>query len=76
MRCEESFIIIKLIWHDYLVFSLNIYVHKTPTDAVVLPSRQGAAHPSSSQLALDLLTVQEARASIFQDRLRLVCEKV
>ena len=29
MRCEESFITIKLIWHNYLALSLDNYVHKT-----------------------------------------------
>ena len=29
MGCEESFITIKLIWHDYLISSLGICVHKT-----------------------------------------------
>ena len=31
MGCEESFITIKLIWHGYLVPSLDICVHKTST---------------------------------------------
>ena len=31
MGCEESFITVTLIWHDYLVLSLNIYIHKTFT---------------------------------------------
>ena len=29
MRCEESFITIKSIWHSYLVFSLVNCAHKT-----------------------------------------------
>ena len=29
MRCEESFITIKLIWHNYLALSLDNCVHKT-----------------------------------------------
>ena len=32
MECEESFITMKLIWHSYLVLSLGIYVHETPTE--------------------------------------------
>ena len=32
MVCGESFITIKLIWHDYLVPSLDICVHETPTE--------------------------------------------
>ena len=32
MKCEESFITMKLIWHGYLVFSLGICVHKTSTE--------------------------------------------
>ena len=32
MGCEESFIIIKLIWHGYLVPSLDICVHETLTE--------------------------------------------
>jgi len=32
MKCEESFITIKLIRHSYLVLSLNICVHKTLTE--------------------------------------------
>jgi len=31
MGCKKSFITIKLIWHGYLVFSLGICVHETPT---------------------------------------------
>ena len=30
--CEESFITIKLVWHGYLVLSLDICVHETPTE--------------------------------------------
>ena len=32
MGCEESFITMKLIWHSYLVPSLGICVHETPTE--------------------------------------------
>ena len=32
MGCEESFITMKLIWHDYLVLSLDICVHETPIE--------------------------------------------
>ena len=32
MGCEKSFIIMKLICHDYLVLSLDICVHETPTE--------------------------------------------
>ena len=32
MVCEESFIIMKLIWHSYLVPSLGIWVHETPIE--------------------------------------------
>ena len=32
MECEENFITMKLIWHNYLVFSLGNCVHKTPTE--------------------------------------------
>ena len=32
MRCEKSFITIKLIWHGYLVHSLSICAHKIPTE--------------------------------------------
>ena len=32
MKCEESFITMKLIWHGYLVLSLAICVHKIPTE--------------------------------------------
>jgi hypothetical protein len=31
-RREESFITMKLIWHGYLISSLNIYVYETPTE--------------------------------------------
>ena len=31
MKCEESFITIKLIWRSYLVSNLGIRVHETPT---------------------------------------------
>ena len=31
IRCEESFITMKLIWHGYLVPNLNIRAHETPT---------------------------------------------
>ena len=30
--CGESFITIKPIWHNYLVFSLDNYAHETPTE--------------------------------------------
>ena len=29
---NESFIIMKLIWHGYLVSNLDIYAHETPTE--------------------------------------------
>jgi len=32
MRCEESFITMKPIWYSYLVLSLGIYAHETPTE--------------------------------------------
>ena len=32
MGCEESFITMKLIWHGYLILSLGICVHETPTE--------------------------------------------
>ena len=32
MECDESFITIKLIWHGYLVLSLSICAHETPTE--------------------------------------------
>ena len=32
MGCEKSFITIKLIWHGYLVPSLDICVHETLTE--------------------------------------------
>jgi len=32
MVCEERFIAMKLIWHGYLVLSLDICVHETPTE--------------------------------------------
>ena len=32
MRCEESFITIKHIWHSYLVLSLGNYAYETPTE--------------------------------------------
>jgi len=32
MGCEESFIIMKLIWHSYLVLSLDNCAHETPTE--------------------------------------------
>jgi len=32
MGCEENFITIKLIWHSYLVSSLDNCAHKTPTE--------------------------------------------
>jgi len=31
MRCEESFITMKLIWHRYLVSGLGICTHEIPT---------------------------------------------
>ena len=30
MGCEESFITMKLIWHNYLVPNLGNYAHETP----------------------------------------------
>ena len=33
MGCEESFIIMKLIWHSYLVLNLDNCVHKTSIEA-------------------------------------------
>jgi hypothetical protein len=33
MRCEESFITMKLYWHIYLVFSLGNCAHKTCTES-------------------------------------------
>ena len=36
MGCEESFITMKLIWYDYLVFSLGICVYETPTETVFM----------------------------------------
>jgi len=36
MRCEESFITMKFICHNYLVLSLNICVHKTFTNLTML----------------------------------------
>ena len=38
MGCEESFITIKLIWHGYLVSSLGICVHETPTETGLTPN--------------------------------------
>ena len=32
MGCEESFITMKLIWHGYIVLSLDICAHETPTE--------------------------------------------
>ena len=32
MGCEESFITMKPIWHDYLVLSLGNCVHETLTE--------------------------------------------
>ena len=32
MKCEESFITMKLIWHGYLVLSLGICVYESPTE--------------------------------------------
>ena len=32
MGCEESFITMKLKWHGYLVSSLGICAHETPTE--------------------------------------------
>ena len=36
MGCEESFITVTLIWHDYLILSLSIYVHKTFTETSLM----------------------------------------
>jgi len=44
MGCEESFITKKLIWHGYLVPSLGICFHKTPTETgLILPFRVSEA---------------------------------
>ena len=43
MRCEESFITIKHIWHDYLIFNLNICVHKTPTQTDLTTTEHACA---------------------------------
>ena len=32
MGCEESFITIKLIWHSFLVLSLDNCIHETPIE--------------------------------------------
>ena len=32
MRCEKSFITIKLIWYGYLVSTLDIYIYEIPTE--------------------------------------------
>ena len=32
MGCEENFITIKLIWHSYLILSLDNCANKTPTE--------------------------------------------
>ena len=32
MKCEESFITMKLIWHGYLVPNLGICAYETPTE--------------------------------------------
>ena len=40
MGCEESFITMKFIWHDYLVFSLGICVHKTTTKTGLIENQE------------------------------------
>ena len=39
MGCEESFIIIKLIWYGYLIFSLDNCIHKISTETVLISHR-------------------------------------
>jgi len=36
MGCKESFITMKVIWHGYLVLSLDICAHETPTETVLI----------------------------------------
>ena len=44
MECEESFITMKLIWHDYLVPSLDICIHETLTDTGLSTSHAMTQH--------------------------------
>ena len=48
MRCEESFITIKLIWHNYLILNLDICIHKITTKTDCAPARWPC--PSVAQL--------------------------
>ena len=49
MRCEESFITIKLIWHNDLVLSLTNCAHETPT--------QGSPNPPTQLISIALNTL-------------------
>ena len=50
MECEESFITIKLMCHGYLISSLGICVHKTPTDTGLKKYQQLVSRHLSLQL--------------------------
>ena len=53
MRCEKNFITIKPIGHNYLIFNLDTYVHKTSDRShsscssytVVARGRRGVSRP-------------------------------
>ena len=56
MGCEESFITMKFIWHSYLVLSLGIYTHETPTETgLTCPSRH-----HGGMFGVDAATFQHA----------------
>ena len=87
MGCEESFITMKLIWHIYLVFSLDNCAHKTPTAQTenqvnVLPNEFHGDETllTSHKTPLFSLLVMSAKVVVFNAvkpsiklPLRLVC---
>ena len=47
MRCDESFITMKLIWHSYLILSLGNCAYKIPTETDLSNSYKDASNENS-----------------------------
>ena len=62
MRCEESFITIKLICHNYLIFSLDNCDYKIFTDIDITPGQ--TIFKSHTQVYLRQQPVQRYRHDI------------
>jgi len=56
MGCDENFMIMKLIWHSYLVYSLNNRTDKTPPETALFAGRW------EQSLSRCLVTCQKLRA--------------